>query len=99
MVYRVEIKKGEEENFKKIALKCVQSARKSKDCLKYSFFQSIDNPQEFIVHYRFKSLAAQNRHIANLQKILGPSPNNQARDLPKKFVDLLSDEEIVLFKR
>jgi quinol monooxygenase YgiN len=95
VVYRVIVKEKKEEDFKKIALTCTESALKSTDCIKYTFFQALDNPREFLVYYRFKDLDAQKNHIENLRKVLGPSP--EGRDLPRKFIELLEDEELVLF--
>ena len=95
VVYRVIVKKGKENNFKEIAFVCTKSARKSNNCLKYTFFQAIDNPREFLVHYKFKNIDDQKIHIENLRKLLGSSP--KGRDLPAKFIDLLEAEEVVLF--
>lgn len=95
VVYRVVTKKGKEEEFKQIALTCTKSALTSNDCKKYTFFQAIDNPREFLVYYRFKDLEAQKTHVDNLRNILGPSP--AGRDLPAKFIELLDDEEVILF--
>lgn len=97
VVYRVVTKKGKEEEFKKIALQCVSCARKSKECIRYTFFQALDNPREYLVYYRFTSLEGQTNHIENLRKILGPSPSG--RDLPKKFIELLEEEDVVLFNQ
>lgn len=97
VVYRVVTKRNKEKEFKNIALQCVSCARKSKECVKYTFFQALDNPREYLVYYRFSSLQGQTKHIENLRKILGPSP--LGRDLPKKFIDLLEDEEVVLFNQ
>lgn len=96
VVYRVLTKTGKESEFKKIALMCVECAHESRDCLHYSFFQSLINPREFIVYYRFTSKKAQDRHIENLQKKIGPAKSKQ--DLPDKFLDLLDEEEVVLLK-
>ena len=82
--------------FETIARKCVTCAHESKDCISYSFFKSLTNPREFIVHYKFKSKRAQNEHIENLQKKIGPAKNK--RDLPDKFLDLLDEEEVVLLR-
>jgi quinol monooxygenase YgiN len=96
VVYKVVTKEGNEEKFKEIALKCQQCAHESEECLYYSFFQSITDPKEFLVYYRFKDKKAQDKHILNLQKKIGPAKGK--RDLPNKFLELLSDEEVVLFK-
>lgn len=96
VVYKVTTKPGLEHKFKDIALQCTRCAHESKDCLYYSFFQSITNPFEFIVYYRFTSKKAQDIHITNLQKKIGPAED--AQDLPVKFLELLEDDEVVLFK-
>lgn len=96
IVYRVVVKKGKEGEFKKIALTCERCAHESKDCVYYSFFRSLTNPREFLVHYKFTSRAAQDRHIENLQKKIGPGKSK--RDLPDKFLHLLEEEDVVLFK-
>lgn len=96
VVYRVVTKIGAEEKFKKIAFICEDCAHKSKECLYYAFFQSLKNPREFLVYYRFKSKKGQDRHIDKLREVLGPSPSK--RDLPLKFLELLSDEDVILFK-
>jgi len=96
VVYKVVTKKNKQEDFKKVALICQKCAHKSKECLYYNFFQSLTNPQEFLVYYRFKTKKGQDKHIEKLIEALGPSPSN--RDLPFKFLNLLSNEEVVLFK-
>lgn len=96
VVYRVTTKPGMDEKFKDIALQCTKCAHESEDCLYYSFYQSIVNPNEFIVYYRFTNKRAQDIHIKNLQEKIGPSKGN--RDLPIKFLELLQDEEVVVFK-
>lgn len=96
VVYRVVTKSGNEETFRQVALKCVECAHESKDCLYYNFFQSLTDPKEFIVYYRFTSKEAQDKHIENLHKKIGPA--RSGRDLPIKFLELLQDEEVVLFK-
>jgi quinol monooxygenase YgiN len=96
VVYRVLIKKGKESEFKKIAIQCVKYAHESSGCLSYAFFRSLTNPREFLVHYRFTNKKAQDKHIENLHKKIGPAEGD--RDLPRKFLNLLDDEEVVLFK-
>lgn len=96
VIYRVVAKEGKEEEFKKIALLCTQCAHESKDCLYYTFFRSVTNPQEFLVYYRFKNKKAQDKHIENLHRKIGPAESK--RDLPVKFLELLDEEEIVSFK-
>ena len=96
VVYRVLTKTGKENEFKKIALLCEKSAHESKDCLYYSFFRSLTNKREFIVYYRFRNRKAQDKHIENLQKKIGPADSK--RDLPDKFLNLLDEEEVILFK-
>ncbi len=96
VVYKVVIKTGSEEEFRKVALKCEECAHMSEECLYYSFFRSLDNPREFLVYYRFKTKSGQDKHIEKLREVLGPSPSK--RDLPHKFLDLLSAEEVILFK-
>jgi quinol monooxygenase YgiN len=96
VVYRVVAKNNKEKDFKKIAIKCDECAHESKDCLYYSFFQSITNPNDFIVYYRFTNKKAQDEHIKKLQQKIGPAKDN--RDLPAKFLELLQEEELVLFK-
>jgi quinol monooxygenase YgiN len=96
VVYRVLTKKGKEDEFKKIARICTKCAHESKDCLYYEFFRSLTNPREFLVYYRFKTRAAQDAHIAHLQEKIGPAESK--RDLPDKFLKLLDEEEVILFK-
>ncbi|SRR6266404_4857165 len=96
VVYRVVAKKGEEKNFEQIAKICVECAHESKECLYYQFFKSITKPNEFLVYYRFKNKKAQDIHIQNLHKKIGPAKKD--RDLPIKFTELLSEEEVILFK-
>lgn len=96
VVYRVTAKPGMEDDFRKVALECTKIAHESKDCLYYSFFQSLTNPQDFIVYYRFTTKKAQDIHIKHLQERIGPAEGD--RDLPIKFLELLQDEEVVLLK-
>jgi len=96
VVYRIVAKKGKEKQLKKIAFEFVNIARKSKDCIRYSFFQSLTNSKELIVHYVFTNLKAQNKHIEKLHEAFGPTPLK--RDLPKKFLSLIKEEELVLFR-
>lgn len=96
VVYRMQTKEGKEDEFKKIALKCEECAKESNGCLYYSFFRSLTNPREFLVYYRFTNRKAQDAHIENLQKKIGPAESK--RDLPNKFLNLLDEEEVVLFK-
>lgn len=95
MIYRVVAKPGKSEEFRKVALECEKVAHSSPDCLSYTFYESLNNPHEFIVYYKFTNKEAQDRHILKLQSVLGPAKNG--RDLPTKFTDLLASEEIVYF--
>jgi len=97
VVYRVVIKTDKIEEFEKIALLCTKCAHEDEDCLYYSFFRSLTNPQDFIVYYRFTDKEAQDRHIKNLHLKIGPP--RTSRDLSEKFLELLADEELVLFKQ
>lgn len=96
VVYRMVTYVGKEKVFEEVAKKCIESARSSKGCIKYSFFRSLTNPCEFLVHYQFTTKKDQDVHIENLKKLLGPSPTG--RDLPLKFIELLKEEDVVLFK-
>ncbi|MCF7815578.1 MAG: antibiotic biosynthesis monooxygenase [Candidatus Pacebacteria bacterium] len=96
VVYRVLAKKGKERQFEKIALKCVECAHESKNCISYAFFKSLTNSREFLVYYKFASKKAQDVHIENLHKKIRPAENK--RGLPDKFLSLLDEEEVVLLK-
>lgn len=93
VVYRVVAKEGKDKEFKQIALKCVECAYESKDCLYYTFFRSLTDPREFMVYYKFTNKEAQDRHIENLGKKIGPARQN--RDLPENFLRLLDEEELI----
>lgn len=96
VVYRVLTKKGKEDEFKKIARICTDCAHESQECLYYEFFRSLSNPREFLVYYRFTNRKAQDAHIAHLHEKIGSAESK--RDLPDKFLKLLDEEEVILFK-
>jgi len=96
MVYRVVAKEGEENALRSIVRECVSYAHESKDCLYYTFFESLTKPGEFIVYYRFTNKAAQDVHIKHLQEKIGPA--KEEGDLPIKFLNLVATEEIVFFE-
>lgn len=96
VVYRVVTQIHKEEEFEEIARLCSKCAHEDKDCLYYSFYKSLTNPKEFIVYYKFTDKNAQDRHILNLHQKIGPP--RKGRDLPERFLELLEDEELILFK-
>lgn len=96
VVYRVVAKAGAVQELEKVIGQFTAIALSSSDCLKYSFYKSLNNPNEFIVHYNFKSKESQDFHIQKLQSEVGPP--RKGRDLPEKFLGLLSEEELVLFE-
>lgn len=96
VVYRVVAKEGQSQNLESVISEFVKCAHESTDCVYYTFFRSISNPLEYLVYYRFTSKLAQDEHIKNLHTKVGP-PRIE-RDLPEKFLDLLDQEELVLFE-
>jgi len=95
VVYKVQVKEGREEEFRGVALACERVAHESRGCIYYSFFRSLTNSREFVVFYRFSSKRAQDSHIKHLQEVLGSA--DKGRDLPRKFMDLVENEDLVLF--
>lgn len=96
VVYRVVAKEGQSQNLENIISDFEQCAHESPDCIYYTFFKSISNSLEYLVYYRFATKLAQDEHIKNLQTKVGPP--RIGRDLPEKFLDLLDQEELVLFE-
>ena len=96
VVYRIVAKEGKREELIQIIHQFTKCAHKSVDCHYYTFFQSLENNKEFLVYYRFANKIAQDDHIKNLHKKIGPAPTG--RDLPEKFLNLIDQEELILFK-
>lgn len=97
VVYKVKIIPEKEKEFEEIIRICTKSANETEGCIQYSFYHSVDNSQVYLVYYQCTSDEVQQKHIENLRVLLGPSP--EGRDLPKRFLDLVAEEELVLLER
>ena len=78
---------GKEHEFEKMIQEFTDCAHESSECLIYSFFKSFSEPGGYIVFYKFTSKKAQDEHIANLAKKIGPAKSKG--ELLEKFFELI----------
>jgi|WetSurMetagenome_2_1015567.scaffolds.fasta_scaffold567398_2 quinol monooxygenase YgiN len=66
------IKAGREQDCNELAKKLMESTHtQDQGCIYYAFFKMKDNPNEFIIHERWKDLASVQAHLARLTKEYG----------------------------
>jgi len=66
------IKAGREQDCDELAKKLMESTHtQDQGCIYYAFFKRKDNPNEFIIHERWKDLASVQAHLARLTKEYG----------------------------
>ncbi len=63
----ITVKAGREEECNELAKKLIESTHsQDQGCIFYTFFKKKDNPNEFIIHERWKDLASTQAHLARL---------------------------------
>jgi len=66
------VKAGREEECNELAKKLMESTHtQDQGCIYYAFFKRKDNPNEFIIHERWKDLASTQAHLARLTNEYG----------------------------
>jgi quinol monooxygenase YgiN len=56
LVVVMKVKEGQEKNFKKTAGPCLTASRKEKGCQQYDLMEDLENPRQFVMIERWKSV-------------------------------------------
>ena len=97
IVYRMIVKKGQEAAFKELAESVlIPQAQNNKDCLVFSFHQSLTNSCEFLLYERYVDKIAHTQHQQKLVLLLGPSTSDSG--LPDAVTAYFERTEDVLYQ-
>lgn len=77
MTVTFKVKAGQEKAFEEAFGPSLKATRKEAGCLAYHMNRDLDEPREFVVYEKFKSIAAledhaKSKHVEELLKIIGP---------------------------
>lgn len=99
ILFSLKTKKGREEEFARLAATLAKVTREEDaGCLAYLFLQQRSNPREFVLFEQWRDEAALKAHLAHLQKLYGPPPQDGRSGVPAAILDLAEQTRAVGYR-
>ena len=106
ILFHMTLKEGSEAAFEDIARRFTETTHaQDGGCISYVFYRRADKPLETLLYEQWSDADALSAHIQRLRRDYGPPDDDETlperhfrRLLPKVFVDLLADGQVVRYK-